>query len=135
MRFDGHLQFGDHEAISLEDARRRTVEHEQRLRELAELKQRMREMDEETERLRRVGGGDGGGRGRDGFQGDAGGDLVREPLDRRSEFAAGTPYPEVNYMPTDTDPDALDQMVRHGGKGRPRGFSAPEREEVGVGWG
>ena len=103
------------------------MEHEQRLRErdaeLAELRQRMREMDEERERLRRVGGG---------AQGGEAGEVVSEPLDRGREFAAGTPYPEVNYMPTDTDPDALEQMVR---RGRPRGFSAPEREEVGVGWG
>lgn len=139
VRFDGHLQFGDHAAISLEEARRRTVEHEQRLREHdAELKQRMREAAEERERLRRVGGGEIGGTGNDGVQADAGGEVAREPLDRGREFEAGAPYPEVNYMPTDTDPNALDQMIGHSARERPRGsrgFSAPEREEVGAGWG
>jgi len=37
VRFDpaGQLQFGEHEAISLEEARRRTFEHEARLRQEA----------------------------------------------------------------------------------------------------
>lgn len=97
VRFDGHLQFGDHEAISVEEARRRTYER-QRMSE----RERDQGMDYEM----------GGERGRE-----------RE----------NTPYPDINRMPTGTDPMALDRMVGKGG--RPRGYSAPEREEVEVGWG
>jgi len=45
VRFDpaGQLQFGEHEAISLEEARRRTFEHEARLRsEAARGRERVR---------------------------------------------------------------------------------------------
>ncbi|KAL8785752.1 MAG: hypothetical protein Q9195_008518 [Heterodermia aff. obscurata] len=83
---DGRVQFGEHEAISLEEARRRTGEYELRLREA------------EMEGLRRRG--------------------------RVVEGREGAPYPDVDVMPTDAE-------VRR----RPRGFSAPEREEVGAGWG
>ena len=126
VRFDGHLQFGEHEAISLEEARRRTLEHEQRLRDRgakfaksAELRQSMREMDEERERLRRGGEErvDGGG--------------VDYGTARERETERETPYPDVNLMPTDTDPNALQQMVRQQLR---RGLSTPEGEEVTVGW-
>lgn len=96
VRFDGHLQFGELDAFSLEEARRRTLEHEERLRER-----------ERYARGTRYGGAGGGG--------------------------GGMPYPDINRIPTETDPLALESMVRQGG--RPRGFSAPEREEGGVGWG
>lgn len=44
VRFDpaGQLQFGEHEAISLEEARRRTFEHEARLRQEAARSQERR---------------------------------------------------------------------------------------------
>lgn len=107
VRFDpSSLQFGEHDAISLEDARRRTLQHEARLRErdreIAELRQRIGEVDEERARLRRVSGRAEGRR----------------------------PYPDVNLIPTDSDEGGLERMVREGEKGRPRGFSMPEAEAV-----
>lgn len=76
VRFDpaGQLQFGEQEPVNFEEARRRTLEWEARLRDEAALRN-------EQEKRRR---------------------------------GQRTPYPDINVMPTDTDPGALERMVREG---------------------
>ena len=82
MGFDGQVQFGEHEPVSLQDARRRTVELEQRHREQNRqnelLRQRMQGLDSATARPR----------------------------------AGSTPYPNVNLIPTESDPVDLHSMLQ-----------------------
>lgn len=114
VRFDSaaSVQFGEHQPISLEEARRRTWEHEVRLRE-----RHQGEMDP----VKEVDEGRWRQRGVDEWERQKGGVVLEE--DRRRESA---PYPEMNLIPTE------EGMVRGGS--RPRGSSAPDREE-GVGLG
>lgn len=113
VRFDptSSLQFGEHDAISLEEARRRTLEHETRLRErdreIAELKAKIGEVERKASR---TGSAEAG------------------------SSTTTTPYPDVNLIPTDTDEGGLQRMVEdaQGVAGRPRGFSMPQAEPVGL---
>ena len=76
------LQFGDHAPISLEEARRRQLAHEARLREREQEIQELRDMADdvemERERMRRMMGRSG---------------------ERESEARGGAPYPAVDLMP------------------------------------
>ena len=83
VRFDpaGQLQFGEQEAISLGEARRRTGEYEAKHREEAEL------------------------RGRAGVARASDGSTAKLAAGK------STPYPDINLMPTDTDEGRLGEMV------------------------
>lgn len=112
VRFDsaGSVQFGEHLPISLEEARRRTREHEVRLRERmgpvrgVDGERWVQRRDRGWEKRRN--GGRGQGQGQDG-EGEG-----------RRESA---PYPEDSLIPTE-------EGVL--GRGRPRGLSAPGMDEV-----
>lgn len=112
VRFEkaGSVQFGEHQPISLEEARRRTLEHEARLRERRGEMEALKEVDEERWRQRRV----------EEWERQKG--RVMQEGDGRRESA---PYPESNLMPTE------EGIVRGTG---PRGLSAPNMDEaVGLG--
>ncbi|KAL8789100.1 MAG: hypothetical protein Q9213_001363 [Squamulea squamosa] len=79
--FDGHLRFGEHEPISVEDAQRRTAEWERRL-------VRDRDLAQGRERRRIEMGG------------------TPYPDER-----AMTGYPELNLIPTQSSPEFLRAMV------------------------
>ena len=87
----GSVQFGAHEPLSIEEARRRTVEHEQKLREKLRKAEVEREMREETVRERKG-----------------------EEWERRKEEGERgeeRPYPDVNLIPTVSDGGALGRMA------------------------
>lgn len=98
------VQFGSHSPISVEDARRRTWEHEQRLRrdrEVATIRHRMNEVEDQRLRMR------------------------RSEVWARGEYRGRAPYPDVDLMPMD---GAMDSAGRD--EGRRRGHSAPESPGV-----
>lgn len=97
------VQFGSHSPISVEDARRRTWEHEQRLRrdrEDASLRDRMNEVEDQRLRMR------------------------RSEDWARGVYRGRAPYPDVDLMPM----DGAGVVGRDGG--RRRGYSAPESPGV-----
>lgn len=100
VRFEnaGSVQFGEHHPISLEEAARRTWEHEIRLRG-EELERWARAKEKEDQRRR---SDDGMKYGR----------------------PNSAPYPDINLIPTSSDGAVLEDMVA----GRARGLSAPETE-------
>lgn len=108
VRFDsaGSVQFGEHQPISLEEARRRTGEHEARLRERHREMEALKEGDEEMWRRNRV----------EEWERQKG--RVMQEGEGRRESA---PYPENSLIPTGNG------IVSGGG---PRGLSAPNVEEV-----
>ena len=123
VHFDdaGSVQFGEHQPISLEEARRRTGLYEARLRERHREMEALREIDEERWRLRR---------GQELERGREKGDLVTqrggggEEVRMRRESA---PYPENNLIPTEEESAGS----------KPRGLSTPGMNDnaVGVGLG
>ena len=112
VRFEdaGSVQFGEHQPISVEEARQRTWLHETRLRERQREMEALREVDEERWRQRR------------------GAEFEREKgtiLQQGEEKRKSAPYPEDNLIPTEHD------MVGDGG---PRGLSASNVDDpVGLG--
>ena len=112
VRFDraGSVQFGEHQPISLEEARHRTWQHEVRLRERHREMEALKEVDEERWRQRRV---EEWERQKE--------RVVQEGEGRR----VSAPYPETNLIPTE------EEVV---GRSRPRGLSAPNMDDaVGLG--
>ena len=106
----GSVQFGDHQPISLEEARRRTWEHEAKLRERYSNTEASKEEDEERWRQRGV---EELARQK--------GRVMHEGGGRRES----APYPENNLIPTE------EGIVRGS---RPKGLSAPKMDEaVGLG--
>ena len=105
VRFDGagSVQFGEHRPISLEEARRRTWEHERRLRERMGAVRR-----------------DGNGDERWGPTGRKDGSLAQQQQQAQGRRGSA-PYPEDSRMPTE------EGIVRGA---RPRGLSAPDVDEV-----
>lgn len=112
MHFEnaGSVQFGEHQPISLEEARRRTWEHEANLRERYS---NMEALKEEDDKIWRQRGAEGWPRQK--------GRVMHEGEGRRES----APYPENNLIPTEGG------IVRGS---RPRGLSAPNVDEaVGLG--
>ncbi|KAF6235486.1 hypothetical protein HO173_006169 [Letharia columbiana] len=112
IRFDnaGSVQFGEHQPISLEEARRRTKQHAVRLQDRHREMEALKEVDEESWRRRRVE-----------ERKRQKGRVMQEGEGRRES----APYPENNLIPTE------EGIVR---EGRPRGLSAPNMDEaVGLG--
>lgn len=103
------VQFGEHQPISLEEARRRTWENELRLRERRGVMDRLEEVDEERWRRSRL----------DEWQGQRG-----RGMRQGEERGESAPYPETSRIPTE------EGIV--GGSG-PRGGSKLDKEEVGLG--
>ena len=105
--YPGSVQFGEHPPISVEEARLRT-------RELQREKEALRELNEERYRQQRI--------------------HDYEQLREKGERRENAPYPDINLIPTASDRMELEDMVRSGSGGRPRGASAPEMEDpVGLG--
>ena len=105
--YPGSVQFGEHPPISVQEARRRT-------RELQREQEALRELNEERIRQRMI-------------------DDVERSRER-GERRESAPYPDINLIPTSSDRMELEDMVRSGSRGRPRGASAPEMEDpVGLG--
>ena len=113
----GSVQFGQHKPISVEEARRPTHSHEMRLRERPREIEALKEMnDRRAQESRMREWEEARARGEDG---------------PRRESA---PYPDVNLIPTQSDDQALRGMVEGRVMARPRGYSAPARDEaVGLG--
>ncbi|CAF9927161.1 hypothetical protein IMSHALPRED_007139 [Imshaugia aleurites] len=112
VRFDtaGSVQFGEHQPISLEEARRRTWQHEARLRERHGEMEALKEVDEERWRQMRVQEWE-----------RQKGSVLQEGEGRR----VSAPYPENNLIPTE------EGIVAGSG---PRGLSASNMDEaVGLG--
>ena len=106
----GSVQFGEHQPISLEEARRRTWQHEVMLRERHGAMGALKEVDEKRWRQRKI----------EEWERQKG--RVVQEGDGRRESA---PYPENSLIPTE------EGIV---GGGRPRGSSAPNVDEaVGLG--
>ena len=75
--FDGHLRFGEHNPISIEDARRRAWEWESRLARDSSLASRERRREER----------------------------------HSAPYPDERGYPEVNLIPTQSNPDAMRNMI------------------------
>ncbi|KAL8766672.1 MAG: hypothetical protein Q9209_006602 [Squamulea sp. 1 TL-2023] len=84
--FDGHLRFGEHEPISVEDAQRRTLEWERRLT-------RDRDLSRGRERRR-----------------------IQTSGPPYPDERAMTGYPELNLIPTQSSPEVLKAMVGERGR-------------------
>ena len=95
------VQFGEHPPVSVAEARMRAEEQALKLREQQREIEVLREMSDERYRRHQI-----------------------EKYERSRRESA--PYPDINLIPTSSDNAALQNMVRGN---RPRGISAPEREE------
>lgn len=113
----GSVQFGEHPPVSFEEARRRTVEHELRLRERHREMEAIKEINEQRYQENKVREWEEAkARGEDG---------------PRRESA---PYPDINLIPTHSDGGTLQGMVDGRPGAGPRGHSAPMVDQ-GVGLG
>jgi len=113
----GSVQFGDHPPLSVEEARRRTLAHELRLRERQREIEALKDINQQRYQENRIRNWEEA--------------RVRGEEDQRRESA---PYPELNLIPTQSDDRALQGMVDTRPIARPRGHSAPVKEQtVGLG--
>ena len=104
------VQFGDHQPLSIEGARRRTAEHEQRLlREQKREVEVLAEVGEEKEREKR------------------GEEWERGRLESKRDAAPPQmpPYPNINLIRTASDAVAVKGMVGQNEEGRGRGREMP----------
>lgn len=138
VHFDdaGSVQFGEHQPISLEEARRRTGLYEARLRERHREMEALREIDEEKWRLRR---GREWEREKEDLVTQRGAGGVEDEDAGEKMRRGSAPYPETNLIPTE-EAAAAAASVRGAGSSssnRPRGSSAPglNDDAVGVGLG
>lgn len=127
VHFDdaGSVQFGEHQPISLDEARRRTGLYEARLRERHREMEALREVDEERWRLRRGQEWEREIRekGATVVAAERGPSGAAEEEDRAGRMRReSAPYPETNLIPTEEEAGS----VRGAGtSSRPRGLSAP----------
>lgn len=113
----GSVQFGEHQPISVEEARRRTLDLEVRLRERQREIEAIKQLNEK--RIEENG--------------------MREWEEARARGEEGprresAPYPDINLIPTQSNDRALQGMVEGSAIARPRGYSGPTRDgAVGLG--
>ena len=136
---NGQLRFGQHEPISLDEARQRTVEHGRRL--MAEFEQGAFRPQVQHRRGGARGRGDygfggglntGEGEGmRAGASGGGNGMGMGVDTGMGTATALQQPYPDINLIPTPSDEMVLRDFVEFEGRGR--GLSAPGYREDMVG--